>query len=145
MHGLANQLRAELLVLNTYRLRLDRALRFRLSVMNAFYLFPSISEEADPLHGYNYTRRYPIGKGGKAERFGYVSLAMETRRGRSTARRDRSGARSEADPRTEGPKVRGGAEGLARNPWPDRSMEAGRGRIEGARLGRRSLEPWPIR
>jgi len=69
------------------------------------------SEEADPLHGYNYTRRYRIGKGGKGRRFGHVSkLGPDPRRGRSTARRDRSGARSEPDPREEarpeGSKVR---------------------------------------
>ena len=52
MHGLVNQLRVELLVQNRSRLQLDRARRFRLSVMNALLGSLTIkSEEADPLHG----------------------------------------------------------------------------------------------
>ena len=111
-----NQSRGELLVMNKYRLRLDRAPRFRLSVMNAFYLFPSISEEADPLHGYNYTRRYPIGKGSSGVNSWPVSLARRMQGGEAG---QIQGARSKA----------GKGEGLARDPWPvDQWSREGLGR-----------------
>jgi hypothetical protein len=76
-------------------------------ILNSFQL----SEEVDPLHGYNYTRRYPIGKGGQG-----VKCPQLFRRGEDP-RRERAKDPREAGPRSEAGK----GEGLARG-----SIEKGR-------------------